>query len=146
MSRLGKTCGAFLLLGVLACQQSLASEAVSIVKVIDGDTFDVVYKGSQERIRLTALSGGVDTPETFQAECNNEHRVGKEATGFVRGAFAVAEEIILVTEGERGGFGRLLGRIEVDGVDLGDLLIAEGLAQSWPNEGNVWCQDSIGER
>jgi endonuclease YncB( thermonuclease family) len=37
-------------------------------------------------------------------------------------------------------FGRALVDVALkDGRDAGKLLIAEGLAQPWPNSGNVWC-------
>jgi hypothetical protein len=28
----------------------------------------------------------------------------------------------------------------MDGRDAGDVLMAEHLAQPWPNRGNVWCE------
>jgi len=138
--RLQRNLALGLFIGLYAATAS-ATE-IEVLKVIDGDTFDVLYEGKEERVRLIAMSGGVDTPETHQADCSAEKEIGKEATGFVRGAFAVAEEIVLVTEGARGGYGRLLGRVEVDGLDLGDMLLDEGLAQPWPNQGNVWCATS----
>jgi endonuclease YncB( thermonuclease family) len=36
-------------------------------------------------------------------------------------------------------YGRLLGRIEVDGVDVGQAQIAAGLAQAWTGAKGWWC-------
>lgn len=36
-------------------------------------------------------------------------------------------------------YGRTLGRVLVDGVDVGELLISEGLARRWDGRRHPWC-------
>jgi endonuclease YncB( thermonuclease family) len=42
--------------------------------------------------------------------------------------------------GRSGHYGRELATIRLaDGRDAGEVLIEDGLAQPWPNDGNIWC-------
>lgn len=46
-----------------------------------------------------------------------------------------------LTQYGKGYYGRtLVTVILADGRDAGDVLIAEGLSQRWPNSGNPWCR------
>jgi micrococcal nuclease len=98
------------------------------VEVIDGDT--VAIDGPQgERLRVRII--GIDTPETARggqpAQCWAE-----EATRALRERIEHAEEVRLIPDprvGERDRYGRLLRQVVVDGVDVGEQLVAEGHAQ-----------------
>ena len=109
-----------------------------VVRVIDGDTFDVVFSdGSTDSVRLL----GVDTPETSAPNRPNEYRGvtdigclkkwGVEATGFAvrliegRGVTLRLDSLA----GERGFYGRLLAYILVEGRDFGSLLLDSGYAR-----------------
>ena len=91
------------------------------INVIDGDTFDV----GTTRVRVF----GVDAPETDQL-CVTEQGVrwscGKwvteQAKEFYQGRAAVCENIDL----DR--YGRVVARCRVDGVDVGQRLVSDGLA------------------
>lgn len=99
--------------------------------VVDGDT--VWLKG--EKIRAI----GFDTPETQTNICGglNEKQLGSGATDRLiellnSGAFTF----------ERDGqdrYGRTLAHWFVDGVNVGDVLVAEGLARYWPDGEEFWC-------
>ena len=90
------------------------------VKIIDGDTFDV----GMTRVRIF----GIDAPETDQL-CVTEQGVrwpcGKwvtqQAKEFYQGQAAVCENIDL----DR--YGRVVARCSVDGVDVGQKLVSDGL-------------------
>jgi endonuclease YncB( thermonuclease family) len=41
--------------------------------------------------------------------------------------------------GRRDSYGRIVARIEIDGVDLGERLIARGLAQRWRGRKADFC-------
>ena len=38
-------------------------------------------------------------------------------------------------------YGRTLAAIRVDGVDVGDQLVREGLARTWAGRREPWCHD-----
>ena len=53
-----------------------------------------------------------------------------------------AQEINTKTDNKRERWRRVLGRLYVDGVDVGDILISEGLAVPYNGKGRRrdWCQ------
>jgi endonuclease YncB( thermonuclease family) len=99
---------------------------VQVVEVTDGDTYDVRRPGgSQVTIRLH----GVDAPESAQS-------YGRAATRAARRY--VGGKNVRVSVEEIGRYGRAVARVEVQGGDLGAMLIQDGLAwhydQYAPNE------------
>jgi endonuclease YncB( thermonuclease family) len=99
---------------------------------VDGDTLWI----EGEKLRLL----DIDTPEKpGHAECEREERLAVEARDRLRELMAMGYQI--EWSGESGYYGRELVTITLtDGRDAGEVLIAEGLAQPWPNEGNIWCR------
>ncbi len=102
------------------------------VYVIDGDTIDI----ADERYRLI----GFDTPETYRPECDSERQRGDQATARLRALIDVASEVALNVQQNRDKYGRWLATLEIDGRDVGDILIGEGLARRY-NGGKRqrWC-------
>lgn len=114
----------------------------TVIDIVDGDTIDVRFSnGEVETIRLV----GVDTPETAEQYMDpSEYGIPDSAAGrdwlLMWGdnaqAFATqrlaGEEIMVVFDPEsdrRGGFGRLLGYIYIDGQNFGRELVERGLAR-----------------
>jgi len=116
---------------------------VTVTYVVDGDTVDVQYEnGSTETVRLL----GVDTPETppnsispgeFEgipdSDAGRKHLTswGEQATTFAERELA-GENVQLVVDDRadrRGGYGRLLAHIYVDGENFNQRLLAEGYAR-----------------
>ncbi|HEU4404070.1 MAG TPA: thermonuclease family protein [Polyangiaceae bacterium] len=96
-------------------------EEALVVHVVDGDTFDVELSvGTTERVRLPQ----VDTPEL-------------EACGYAESAEALDELVLgatvrlVPTESgpDRDSHGRLLRAAELDGDDVGRVLVRDGLAR-----------------
>ena len=100
----------------------------SVDRVVDGDTIDVTidlgfslyYK---TRIRLA----GIDTPETRTRDLR-EKAAGIRAKDYLMECIEKAEEVTLQTE-KTGKFGRYLGIVYADGIDLNQTLIEEGHAE-----------------
>ncbi len=87
-----------------------------VVEVTDGDTYDVRRSiGGAVTIRLH----GVDAPESAQS-------YGTAATRAAR-QYAGGKSVRVAVE-EIGRYGRAVARIEVQGTDLGAMLIRRGLA------------------
>lgn len=120
---------------------------VTITEVIDGDTMDAQFaNGSTERVRLL----GVDTPEPYAevdpAEWDGIPDTdagrawlrdwGENASAFAEQRLA-GEEVRIVTDevaGRRGGYGRLLVYVVVDGDVFGEALLDGGYARLYETE------------
>lgn len=97
---------------------SAETVAADRIVIIDGDTVAI----GRERIRLL----DVDAPETSEPRCEAELVRGLEAKQRVRELVGGASHIELQRSGEQDRYGRTLGRLLVDGEDLGAILLREG--------------------
>lgn len=106
-----------MLLGCGGPDDAASSLSGTVSQVLDGDTVEVVGVG---RVRLV----GVDTPEV--GECGAEGAAGRLAE------LVLGREVRLVTggQGDVDRYGRLLRYVEVDGADVGLVLVREGRAIS----------------
>ena len=120
------------------------------VRVIDGDTIRVF--NNKRHFRLV----GFNAPDTRRAQCEVERALGDKATRRVRDL--VRDEPLdfkpvrcsckAGTEGEWScNYGRPCGTLIAGGKDVGDILIAEGLAMpfkcsatSCPKTPSPWCE------
>ncbi len=96
---------------------------IPVLKIVDGDTIDVLYQGKEERLRIK----GINTPETkdprYPVQC-----FGKEASAKAK-EILEGKNIMLETDGSRGKYGRLLAYLRLlNGKDYGEKMIREGYA------------------
>jgi micrococcal nuclease len=103
-----------------------------VIKVTDGDTMEVTYKGETERVRLLC----VDTPESVKAGVEVQ-QYSKEASQFTK-QIALNKSVRLVFDKEeRDRYGRLLAYVIVRGdstdknkeIFLNALLVRNGYAR-----------------
>ena len=88
--------------------------------VMDGDTVVLVREGQQEPVRLRIE--GMDAPETCQPG-------GVEAReALIR--LALRKPVQVVDRGQD-SYGRQIGRLSVDGVDLGGEMVRSGMAWAY---------------
>ncbi|WP_068461024.1 thermonuclease family protein [Hyphomicrobium sulfonivorans] len=98
--------------------------------IIDGDT----GRDQGEKWRLIAI----DTPEISDPGCENERVIAIAARNRLRDL--LVDGYRLRSSGRKDPHGRNLVDIELtDGRDVSRILLDEGLAQRWPNRGNIWC-------
>ncbi|TAY52913.1 thermonuclease family protein [Rhizobium leguminosarum] len=134
-----------------AAQQSpIASvSANQAFTITDGDTVHV--SGERAGTRLV----GFNTPEKFSPQCEYERQLGERASARLRELVAQGSARLIKvacacppgTEGtSRCNHGRSCGVLKVDGRDVGQILIAEGLAVPFVCEGDrcpktprPWC-------
>lgn len=103
-------------------------------RVIDGDTYQDMNTG--ERVRLE----NIDTPETGpRARCTAERNLGNRATQQARSFITNARQLDVRRTGRIDRYDRVIAFIEVDGRDLGQMMIAEGLARPWRGRREPWC-------
>lgn len=103
-------------------------------RVIDGDTYQDMNTG--ERVRLE----NIDTPETGpRARCAAERNLGNRATQQARSFITNARQLDVRRTGRIDRYDRVIAFIEIDGRDLGQMMIAEGLARPWRGRREPWC-------
>lgn len=108
---------------------SLPSDFFRVVKVVDGDTFDVDIRGTSTRIRLI----GVDTPEVVDprkpVQC-----FGREASDKAKAL--LANQVVRLesdsTQGDKDKYGRILRYVFLtDGTSFNKMMIEEGYAHEY---------------
>lgn len=105
-------------------------------RVIDGDTVEI----GGEIVRLA----NIDTPETGpRALCEAERRLGNLAKARLK-ALMGAGAVRLVRGDPADGrlkdrHGRTLALVYAGGVEVGAVLVSEGLARPWTGRRLPWC-------
>lgn len=98
--------------------------SAKVVHVIDGDTV-VVYDGTQQtKIRLY----GIDAPESNQA-------FGQKSKDFM--IKLAANRVVDIEEHGQDVYGRTLGTIFLDNMDLNGLMVYEGMAWTYRYHGRL---------
>ena len=145
-----RTLGIFLALALLATPAIAGPIAPPSVRVIDGDT--IAVDGRKPNIRLV----GFNAPETFVFHCEAGRLLGVQATARLKAIVLLGDlDLELVpcackpgTEGTMFcNYGRSCGVLKSNGQDVGEILIAEGLAAPFvcgktrcPKTPRPWCE------
>lgn len=100
---------------------------------IDGDTLRdgaVIYRLEN-----------IDAPESIRsAKCPAEAALADQATREAWRLILAAKRIEARPSGRIDKYNRVIARIFIDGDDLGETLIAKGLAQPWKGKHATWCK------
>lgn len=101
--------------------------------VIDGDTI----RWNGEKVRLV----GFNTPEISEPQCAAEATKGKQAKLRLQQLLNSGSVSFSATaERDRDRYGRLLREVRVDGRDVAELMISEGLAEPYSGgQKRDWC-------
>ncbi len=104
--------------------------ACEVERVVDGDTvdvvldlgFDILYKS---RVRLY----GIDTPES-RTRNKDEKARGKMAAAYLERAINNGDKVVIQTKlkDSRGKFGRVLGDVVVDGLNINETMVENNYA------------------
>ena len=95
-----------------------------VLRVVDGDTIVVNYKGEEEKVRLLC----VNTPESVHRDKKQNIPMGKTASDYTKKRL-IGKCIDLEFEGKkRGKFNRLLAYVIVDGQNFNIDLVKRGLS------------------
>ena len=100
--------------------------------VVDGDT--LWFKG--EKIRMK----GYDTPEPTTNICGGAKEKQLAARASNRLIQLLNENGFSIRRFGKDRYGRTLAIIRVGGKNVGNILIAEGLARRWPDGPEFWCE------
>jgi endonuclease YncB( thermonuclease family) len=113
---------------------SVERRLVGPIRIIDGDTIEA----EGERIRIS----NIDTPEKPpRSRCAAEAILAGRATAHLEAMIADGYEVTFTPHlgRERDAYGRLLGRVAVDGLDVGRAQLNAGLAATWRGRKAKWC-------
>ena len=151
--------GAIVVIAVLAVSQFhpganavTTPRQVAVAQALAYNSIPVCSGGSRRGRKVTCLVDGdtgwehgvkwrlksIDTPEISKPECRHERTIAIAARNRLQDLMRAGYSIGWT--GSNGYYGRALVRIRLaDGRDAAQVLLEEGLAQPWPNSGNVWC-------
>jgi len=116
----------FLILPIL-----LYAEQSRVIRIVDGATIVVNYKGKNEKVRLLC----VNTPESVHPDKKQNIPMGKIASNYAKKRLK-GKYVDLEFEGPfRGRYGRLLCYVFVDGVNFNLELVREGLSPYYTKYG-----------
>jgi endonuclease YncB( thermonuclease family) len=99
--------------------------------VVDGDT--IYLEGQKIRI------AGIDAPETHDYGCPEELALGDRATDRLQQLLNGGAITLSSIDRDEDVYGRKLREVAVDGSDVGDTLISEGLARAYGGGRRSWC-------
>ena len=109
---------------------SLAGQ-YKVIRVVDGDTIVVDYKGKYEKVRLLC----VNTPESVHPDKKQNTFMGKVASDYTKERLK-GKYVDLEFEGPfRGRYGRLLAYVFVDGKNFNLELVETGLSPYYTKYG-----------
>ena len=101
-----------------------------VTRVVDGDTVDCVLDlGFSILHKCRVRLYGIDTPESRTRDLDEKAR-GKLASKFLQDSIDNGKEIVLRSElkDSKGKYGRVLGSIVVDDLDINKAMVAANLA------------------
>jgi len=96
-----------------------------IVRVVDGDTFVISYKGKNEKVRLI----GVDTPESVHPDEEKNTEFGDVVSNYSKEMLKGKHVELEFDVEQRDRYGRLLAYVYIDGQMYNKLLLQKGYAK-----------------
>lgn len=99
--------------------------------VVDGDTFWL--RGDKIRI------ADINTPETHRPGCVMEAALGAQAKRRLTQLLNAGPFALESGKRDTDRYGRLLRTVTRSGRSLGNVLVAEGLAERWTGRRRDWC-------
>jgi endonuclease YncB( thermonuclease family) len=115
----------------LAAVFTLCSASPRTTCVVDGDTFWL----DGEKVRIA----DINAPETAQAGCPLEAAMGRRAKLRLLDLLNTGSVELVAAGRDRDRYGRLLRTVWTGGRNIGEVLIAEGLAEPWRGRRSDWC-------
>ena len=114
-----------------------------VTRVVDGDTIDVIADlGFSILHKCRVRLFGIDTPESRTRDLDEKVR-GKLASKFLSDAIQNGEDVILRSElkDSKGKYGRVLGTIIVDGVNVNQEMVDKNLAVKYYGQSKKEVED-----
>lgn len=136
-----------ILVGLLNLGKSYGSHNVSVIRVIDGDSYKITapFLPAPLKQALTLRVAGIDTPEAgWRARCAREARMAMQTSHIVKNWLHLGGYSILLYKWDKYG-GRVLGDIVRDctkgSTSISQHLLVRGYAVAYSGRGqrHNWC-------
>jgi endonuclease YncB( thermonuclease family) len=98
-----------------------------------GDAETSHLNGSKVRI------ADIDAPETHDYHCRSELELGERAARELQTLLNSGAVTMTPIERDRDVYGRLLRNVQVNGRDVGAVLISDGVARAYAGGRRPWC-------
>lgn len=118
-----------IVVSVLLC---MASCEPTEIRVWDGDSIRLGAGRQSEAVRIF----NIDAPE-IEGQCAYESDLALQAK--IRLAELLQGRRVEILRQGTDRYGRTLAAIHVEGQDVGDILVSEGLARTWTGRREPWC-------
>ena len=102
------------------------------IRVWDGDSIRLGTTRQSEAVRIF----NIDAPE-IEGQCAYETDLALQSK--IRLAELLKGQRIEILHQVTDRYGRTLAAIRVEGRDVGDILVSEGLARTWAGRREPWC-------
>ncbi|MGI5891360.1 MAG: stalk domain-containing protein [Bacillota bacterium] len=109
---------------IIKTETAAASKTYKIIKVIDGDTIEIDYNGTPEKVRLI----GIDTPESVHPDEQRNVPYGKIAADFTKNQLQGEEVELEFDVQKRDKYNRLLAYVYLNGKMFNKILLEQGHA------------------
>lgn len=111
-----------------------------VIRVVDGDSLQV------SNLRAPVRLKGVDAPEIHKSarsgyKCDAELQLGLQAKAALQEMVNPPHKVVVKRTKDFDEYGRRIAIVTSDGKDVGQLLVARGLAKPWTGSGQKpnWC-------
>ncbi|WP_140847988.1 thermonuclease family protein [Paracoccus sp. FO-3] len=118
-----------IVVSVLLCTASCESAEI---RVWDGDSIRLGTTRQSEAVRIF----NIDAPE-IEGQCLYESGLALQSK--IRLAELLKGRRVEILRQGTDRYGRTLAAIRVEGRDVGDILVSEGLARTWAGRREPWC-------
>ncbi|REF66723.1 thermonuclease family protein [Paracoccus versutus] len=118
-----------IVVSVLLCTASCESAEI---RVWDGDSIRLGTTRQSEAVRIF----NIDAPE-IEGQCAYESGLALQSK-FRLAELLKGRRVEILRQGTD-RYGRTLAAIRVEGRDVGDILVSEGLARTWAGRREPWC-------
>ena len=118
-----------IVISVLLCASSCEPAEI---RVWDGDSIRLGTTRQSEAVRVF----NIDAPE-MEGRCAYESDLALQAK--IRLAEILEGRRVEILRHGTDRYGRTLAAVRVDGQDVGDILVGEGLARTWTGRREPWC-------
>ena len=106
-------------------KENPSEELYEVIKVVDGDTIQIMFDGKKERLRLI----GIDTPESVHPDETKNTENGVLASEYTKSLLNGKKVSLEFDVEQRDQYGRLLAYVYLDGEMINKKLIKDGYAQ-----------------
>lgn len=126
---------AFLSVVAVIASTTANAQSATVQRVIDGDTI-VACTATCQTVRIS----NIDAPEMPpKSKCQKEEQRALDATKRLTAMIQGRNVEIVVDARSRDRYGRTLAQVRFNGKDVGEALIAAGVARKWAGRREPWC-------